>query len=124
MMPRSWAWHGSCSGRQAMEPIDSQALENVRGGFGALLGALIQGAPGIINSISGLISASKGGGGGGQTAVAQAQSPASTAPMSTPPSMPEAPTQMASAPSGGSCACCCSGMLPTAPSVQNSVRIG
>ena len=106
-----------------MEPIDSQALENVRGGFGAILGALLQAAPGIINSVSGLVSASKGGGGGGQTAVAQTQ-PTAAAPMSTPPSMPAAPTQMASAPSGGSCACSCSSMLPTAPSVQNSVRIG
>ena len=124
MMPQSWLWHGSCSGRQAMEPIDSQALSTVRGGFGAILGALLQAAPGILQGVSGIISASKSGGGGGQTAVAQAQPPAAAAPPSAPPAMSAPPTQMASAPSGGSCGCCCSGMLPRAPSVQNFVQIG
>lgn len=102
-----------------MEPIDLQTLSTVRGGFGAILGALLQSAPSIISSISGLVSASKGG--SGQTAVAQGQPPAA-APTGAP-AQPASPTQMASAPSGGSSPCsCCSGML--GPSVQNFVRIG
>ena len=46
-----------------MELIDSQALATVRGGFGAILGALLQAAPGIMQGVSGIISASKSGGG-------------------------------------------------------------
>jgi len=102
----------------AMEPIDSQALSTVRGGFGAILGALLQAAPGIMQGVSGIISASKGGG-STQTAAAPAQPP-TAAPTSAAPSL-QPPTQMASAPSGGGCRCC-SDML--APSVQNIVRIG
>src|SRR5262245_1884755 len=108
-----------------MEPIETQALETVRGGFGAILGALLQAAPGIINSVSGLVSASKGGGGGGtQTAAAQTQ-PSPAAPLSAPTAA--APTQMASGPTtsgpaASACQCACSMM--GSPSVQNIVRIG
>ena len=102
-----------------MEPIDSQALSTVRGGFGAILGALLQAAPSILQGVSGIISASKSGGGGGQTAVAQAQPPAAAP---APPAAAAMPTQMASAPSGGSCRCCCD--MLSAASVQNFVRIG
>ena len=103
-----------------MEPIDSQALSTVRGGFGAILGALLQAAPSILNGVSGIISASRSGGSSPQTATAQAQ-PATMTPTSAAPSLSTPPTQMAAAPSGGGCQCC-SGML--GPSVQNIVRIG
>jgi hypothetical protein len=102
-----------------MEPIDSQALSSVRGGFGAILGALLQAAPTIMQGVSGIISASKGGGGNPPTTTAQLQPPA-TGPTSAAPSQP--PTQLAAAPSGGGCRCC-SDMLGAA-SVQNIVRIG
>jgi|SRR5687768_5272019 hypothetical protein len=105
-----------------MEPIDTQALTTVRGGFGAILGALLQAAPGIINSVSGLVSASKGGG-GAQTAQAQ---PSATAPVSAPTGGPPMPTQMASGPTAGpaasACRCCADPI--GAASVQNIVRIG
>ena len=104
-----------------MEPIEAQALETVRGGFGAILGALLQAAPGIINSVSGLVSASKGGG-GAQTASTQPQpQPTAAGPL------PAAggggpPTQMASGPAASGCQCACNLIAPA--SVQNSVRIG
>jgi hypothetical protein len=112
---------------EPIETIDTQALSTVHGGFGAILGALLQAAPGIISSVSGLVSASKGGG-GAQTASAQAQ-PTAGAPTSLPPSAAmgptAAPTQMASGPSGpaaSACRCCCDPV--GAASVQNMVRIG
>jgi hypothetical protein len=119
-MPRSWAWHGSCCSGQPMEPmeaIDTQALSTVHGGFGAILGALIQQAPAIITAIGSL----KGGGGGGtQTASTQPQAqPTATAPLSAPPTPP---TQMASAPATSACRCCADPI--GAASVQNIVRIG
>lgn len=47
---------------QPIQALETNDLENVRGGFiGALLGA----APGILQGVSGIISASKAGKGGG-----------------------------------------------------------
>jgi hypothetical protein len=105
-----------------MEPIELQALETVRGGFGAILGALLQAAPGILQGVSGIISASKSGGSSAtQATSAQPQ----TQPTAAGP-LPAAggggpPTQMASAPAAGACQCACNLIAPA--SVQNSVRI-
>jgi hypothetical protein len=107
---------------EPIESIDPQALATVHGGFGAILGALLQAAPGIINSVTGLVSASKGGGGGGtQTASAQPQvQPPATGPTAGAPTA-AAPTQMASVPAASACRCCCDPI--GAASVQNNVRI-
>jgi len=48
-----------------MQSIDRSELASVRGGFGALLGAALQAAPGILQGVSGIIGAAKSGGGGG-----------------------------------------------------------
>jgi hypothetical protein len=106
---------------EPIESIDTQALATVHGGFGAILGALLQAAPGILQGVSGIISASKGGGGGAtQTASAQPQAPAAGATAAA--SVAAAPTQMASAPAASACRCCCDPI--GAASVQNNVRIG
>jgi hypothetical protein len=121
MLPQVWAWHGRCFGRCAMEPIDPQALASVRGGFAALLGTLLQAAPGIIQAIGGL---SKGSG-SGTTAPAQAQ-PTMAAPTMAAPGGAAPTTQMASSdPSGGGGGACRSGCDPIgASSVTNIIRIG
>lgn len=90
----------------AMQPIDPQALSTVTGGFGAILGALLQAAPGILQGVSGIISASKSGGGGGQTASAAAGPPQPGGPA---PATQASAQSVASAAPGGSaspCACC------------------
>jgi hypothetical protein len=49
-----------------MQPIDPAQLTNVIGGAGgAILGGLLKAAPGIMQGVSGIIGAAKGGGGGG-----------------------------------------------------------
>lgn len=53
-----------------MQTIDRDQLAVIRGGFGALLGAALQAAPGILNGVAGIIGASKSGGGGGGRAAA------------------------------------------------------
>ena len=59
-----------------MQSIHPDHLETVRGGFGALLGALLQAAPGIMQGVSGIIGAAKAGkGGGGDPSAAQAAPP-------------------------------------------------
>ena len=107
---------------EPLEPIDTQALSTVHGGFAAILSALLQAAPGIISAFKG------GGGGGPQMAGAQGQ-PTAAGPTSIPPGPAAgptaAPTQMASGPSGpaaSGCRCCSDPM--GAASVQNMVRIG
>src|SRR5258708_13282720 len=58
-----------------MKALHHDQLSKVTGGFGALLGAALQAAPGILNGVAGIIGASKsgkGGGGGGATAAAAA----------------------------------------------------
>ena len=54
----------------SMQPIESHELTSVRGGFGALLGPLLNAAGPILNGVAGIIGASKSGGGGGGTAAA------------------------------------------------------
>ena len=44
-----------------MTTIDSNELDTVCGGFGALLGALIQQAPAILQGVQGIVGAAKGG---------------------------------------------------------------
>lgn len=79
----------------SMKPIESQDLVNVRGGFGALLGAALQAAPGILNGVAGIIGASKSGGGAGAAPQsAPAPSPAAAA-------VPSAPALMAPPSSDG-----------------------
>lgn len=73
--------------------LDRQELALVNGGFGALLGALLQAAPGILQGVSGIISASKGGGGSGS-----APAPAA-APAAAPPQPDPATAQASAAPS-------------------------
>ena len=55
-----------------MTSIDRNELSNVRGGFGALLGALAQSAGPILQGVGSIIAASKSGGGGGGAAGAGA----------------------------------------------------
>ena len=106
---------------EPIETIDTQALATVHGGFGAILGALLQAAPGIINSVTGLVSASRSGGGSGatQTASTQPQAPAASATAAA--STTAAPTQMASVPAASACQCACNPI--GGASVQNNVRI-
>jgi len=67
--------------------IDSIDLEQVRGGFGAILGSLLQAAPGIMQGVSGIISASKAGKGGGAAPGGEsaAAAQAAAAPAGRPP---------------------------------------
>jgi len=68
-----------------MQPIKLHDLNNVRGGFGALLGTLAQSAGPILNGVAGIIGASKSGGRGGGGGGGQAPAPA-PAPSGPPPS--------------------------------------
>jgi hypothetical protein len=121
MLPHGCAWHGSCFGQCAMEPIDPQALASVRGGFAALLGALLQAAPGIIQSVGGLMGK---GSGGAPTAATQAQ-PTLAAPTMATPATAAPTTQMTSSDPAGGGAGCRSGCDPIgASSVTNIIRIG
>ena len=63
-----------------MTTIDSNELDTVCGGFGALLGALIQQAPAILQGVQGIVGAAKGG----QAAPAQAGPPGGAAAMAAP----------------------------------------
>jgi hypothetical protein len=53
--------------------LDRQALASVNGGFGALLGALLQAAPGILQGVSGIIGAAKSGGSAGSAPAGPTQ---------------------------------------------------
>jgi hypothetical protein len=99
-----------------MQPIDDRDLALVHGGFGAILGALLQAAPGIINSVSGLVSASRSGGspGGGATATAQA------GPAQPPQQMASASASTASA----ACTACVAPLQPAPMSMSSSIAIG
>jgi hypothetical protein len=88
----------------AMQPIDRQALASVNGGFGALLGALLQAAPGILQGVSGIISASKSGGSSGSAPAAGPTGP--TQGQQPDPSATPAPASAAPAGSQGSCSNC------------------
>jgi hypothetical protein len=94
-----------------VQPIDLQALSSVRGGFGALIGAALQAAPGILQGVSGIIAAAKGrGGDGGAPAGAPAQASAG-----------QPPAQTASAAGGSPCGAggCCQQMAsPMGPMMQ------
>jgi hypothetical protein len=74
--------------------LDRQALALVNGGFGALLGALLQAAPGILQGVSGIIGAAKSGGSAGSAPAGPTQA--------QPQPDPSAAQAMASAPPAGS----------------------
>ena len=94
-----------------MQPIELNQLSTVRGGFGALIGAALQAAPGILQGISGIIAASKSG--GQQAAPAPAPAPAAPEPAPAP------------APAASPCACACNPLGSTgSPSVSTMVKIG
>jgi len=78
---------------QALESLESTDLENVRGGF---LAALLGAAPGILQGVSGIISASKAGKGGGQP-----QGPAPGGPGGGPPPGAETAAAAQGAATGG-----------------------
>jgi len=86
-----------------MQPIDRQALAHVNGGFGALLGALLQAAPGILQGVSGIIGAARSGGSSGSAPAgpAQAQPQPDPAAAQAPASAAAAGPQDASGSSGG-----------------------
>ena len=92
-----------------MQPIDRQALASVHGGFGALLGALLQAAPGILQGVSGIIGASKAGlcAAGAAPAAGPAQGPQQPNPAAMQAAPSSAPTS-----SGSSCACGSAGAAP------------
>ena len=105
---------GSC----AMQPIDPPAtpdlasldpesLALVNGGFGALLGALLQAAPGILQGVSGIISAAKSGGGSGS---APAAAPAQGQGQQPDPSSTQ--TSASAAPAGSQSSCSSCGSAP------------
>jgi len=75
-----------------MKALSRHELSNVTGGFGALLGAALQAAPGILQGVGGIIGAAKsgGGGGGGGGGGAPAQAAAAPAPAPAPAPMPAA----------------------------------
>jgi len=76
--------------------LDHQALALVNGGFGALLGALLQAAPGILQGVSGIIGAAKSGGSAGSAPAGPTQAQPQPQPD------PSAAQAMASAPPAGS----------------------
>lgn len=93
----------------AMQPIDREELVTVTGGFAALLGALLQAAPGIISAFKG------GGGGGPGAATPQQAGPAQAAPEQAGP-----PQAMASAAGANPLA----SFMPMISSIMQLVRIG
>jgi hypothetical protein len=104
-----------------VQTIDLQDLESVRGGFGALLGALLQAAPGILQGVGGIIAASKSGGGGGG---APSGGPSGATAQASAGGQPPAQAT-ASAASGSPCAGGCCQMAQIAPmrSMSQMVQI-
>ena len=102
-----------------VQPIDLQDLDSVRGGFGALLGALLQSAPGILQGVGSIIAASKSGRGGG---APSGPPPGATAQASA----GGGPAQAsASASTGSQCAggCCQMAQMGSMPSMSQMVQI-
>lgn len=102
LIPRGSAWHAACSRSNGMEPIDPTAtpdlasldpesLALVNGGFGALLGALLQAAPGILQGVGSIISAARSGSSGGAPGPDPTQAQPQPAPSAAPPAASAAP---------------------------------
>jgi bacteriocin-like protein len=65
-----------------MKSLSEHELAHVTGGFGALLGPLLQAAGPIMNGVAGIIGAAKSGGGGGGGGAAPAGPPPQAPPAS------------------------------------------
>ena len=105
---------------RAMQHIDRQALASVTGGFGALLGALLQATPGILQGVSGIISASKSGGSTGPAAAAGPTGAPQGQGQPDPASMQPAASAAPTGSQGSSCSC----GSPSFPQVVQLIRFG